>query len=79
MTDITFTTDVMLKNSLGMSEFKIFVEIFEFLDVINIIASWEKLIMVFSEANYVSYVSWEAKFSSYWLVLSKVVDYLIVE
>jgi hypothetical protein len=69
----------MIKNAFRMSELKVLVKIFEFLDIINIVASGEKLVVVLSQTHNIFYVSCEPKFRCDGLIFAKVIHDLAIE
>lgn len=69
----------MINNSLNMGKLEILIKVFKLLDIVDIIASWEKLTVVFSKCYYVSNISTEPKFSSYRFILMKMIHHLPIK
>jgi hypothetical protein len=62
-----------------MSELKVLVKILEFLDVVDIVTSGKKLVVVLSQTNNIFYVSCEPELRCDGLVFAKMINDLAIE
>lgn len=69
----------MINYSLSVGWLKILIKIFKFFNIVNIIAPWKKLTVIFSEGDNVSNISTKPKFGSNWLILMEMIDHLTVK
>lgn len=77
--DFALNGYIMIKYPLNVSQFKIFIKILKFFDIIDVITPWKELTVILTKSNYISDISTKSKLGSNGFILMEMINRLTIK